>query len=115
MDDSRLEHHLTSPQGRAHRPDGCATASAGGGSCCDTLTVSVALRGDYHVARATGDIVLHRKDAPVTTLDEETWHEVLDVNLKGVFLGCKFAVPAIIAAYALNGRGSPPSGGQIQS
>jgi NAD(P)-dependent dehydrogenase (short-subunit alcohol dehydrogenase family) len=42
--------------------------------------------------------VLHRKDAPVTTLDEEIWHQVLDVNLKGVFLGCKFAVPAIIAA-----------------
>ena len=42
--------------------------------------------------------VLHRKDGPVTTLDEEIWHQVLDVNLKGVFLGCKFAVPAIIAA-----------------
>ncbi len=42
--------------------------------------------------------VLHRKDAPVTTLDEEIWHQVLDINLKGVFLGCKFAVPAIIAA-----------------
>ena len=42
--------------------------------------------------------VLHRKDAPVTTLDEQIWHQVLDINLKGVFLGCKFAVPAIIAA-----------------
>jgi NAD(P)-dependent dehydrogenase (short-subunit alcohol dehydrogenase family) len=42
--------------------------------------------------------VLHRKDAPVTTLDEEIWHQVLDVNLKGVFLGCKYAVPAISAA-----------------
>jgi NAD(P)-dependent dehydrogenase (short-subunit alcohol dehydrogenase family) len=42
--------------------------------------------------------VLHRKDAPVTVLDEETWQQVLDINLKGVFLGCKFAVPAIIAA-----------------
>jgi len=42
--------------------------------------------------------VLHRGDAPVTTLDEEIWHQVLDINLKGVFLGCKFAVPAIIAA-----------------
>ncbi len=42
--------------------------------------------------------VLHRRDAPVTTLDEEIWHQVLDINLKGVFLGCKFAAPAIIAA-----------------
>lgn len=42
--------------------------------------------------------VLHRKDGPVTTLEEDVWHQVLDINLKGVFLGCKFAVPAIIAA-----------------
>jgi NAD(P)-dependent dehydrogenase (short-subunit alcohol dehydrogenase family) len=42
--------------------------------------------------------VLHRKDAPVATLDEEIWHQVLDINLKGVFLGCKYAVPAISAA-----------------
>ena len=42
--------------------------------------------------------VLHRRDAPVTTLDEEIWHQVLNINLKGVFLGCKFAVPVIIAA-----------------
>ncbi|MGH7986259.1 MAG: SDR family NAD(P)-dependent oxidoreductase [Candidatus Binataceae bacterium] len=42
--------------------------------------------------------VLHRKDAPVTTLDEEIWHQVLDTNLKGVFLGCKYAVPALSAA-----------------
>ncbi|HJU29333.1 MAG TPA: SDR family NAD(P)-dependent oxidoreductase, partial [Candidatus Binataceae bacterium] len=32
--------------------------------------------------------VLHRKDAPVTTLDEEIWRHVIDVNLKGVYLGC---------------------------
>lgn len=42
--------------------------------------------------------VLHRKDGPVATLDEEIWHQVLDINLKGVFLGCKYAVPAISAA-----------------
>src|SRR5215470_5874860 len=27
--------------------------------------------------------VLHRKDATVTNLDEEIWHQVLDINLKG--------------------------------
>jgi NAD(P)-dependent dehydrogenase (short-subunit alcohol dehydrogenase family) len=42
--------------------------------------------------------VLHRKDGPVTTLDEDIWQFVLDVNLKGVYLGCKYAIPAIIAA-----------------
>lgn len=42
--------------------------------------------------------VLHRKDALVTNLDEDIWDLVLNVNLKGVYLGCKYAVPAIIEA-----------------
>jgi NAD(P)-dependent dehydrogenase (short-subunit alcohol dehydrogenase family) len=42
--------------------------------------------------------ILHRQDAPVGKLDEKIWHQVIDINLKGVFLGCKFAVPAIAAA-----------------
>jgi NAD(P)-dependent dehydrogenase (short-subunit alcohol dehydrogenase family) len=42
--------------------------------------------------------VLHRQDNTVTKLDEDIWQLVIDVNLKGVFLGCKYAVPAIIEA-----------------
>lgn len=42
--------------------------------------------------------VLHRKDAQVTNLDEEIWQLVIDVNLKGTYLGCKYAVPEIIKA-----------------
>jgi NAD(P)-dependent dehydrogenase (short-subunit alcohol dehydrogenase family) len=42
--------------------------------------------------------VLHRKDAQVTNLDEEIWQLVIDINLKGVYLGCKYAVPEIIKA-----------------
>jgi len=42
--------------------------------------------------------VLHRKDTVVTNLDEEIWDQVIDVNLKGVYLGCKYGVPEIIKA-----------------
>jgi NAD(P)-dependent dehydrogenase (short-subunit alcohol dehydrogenase family) len=42
--------------------------------------------------------VLHRKDAVVTNLDEDIWQQVIDVNLKGVYLGCKYAVPEITKA-----------------
>jgi len=33
---------------------------------------------------------------PVHLCSEEEWDRVLDVNLKGVFLGCKYAIPAMI-------------------
>jgi NAD(P)-dependent dehydrogenase (short-subunit alcohol dehydrogenase family) len=32
----------------------------------------------------------------VVTLEEETWDQVIDVNLKGVFLCSKFAIPEIV-------------------
>jgi NAD(P)-dependent dehydrogenase (short-subunit alcohol dehydrogenase family) len=34
--------------------------------------------------------------AMVTETDEETWDRTIDVNLKGVMLGCKYAIPAMI-------------------
>src|SRR5262249_16232184 len=40
--------------------------------------------------------VLHRKDATVTNLEEDVWDQIIGVNLKGVYLGCKYAVPEII-------------------
>lgn len=42
--------------------------------------------------------VLHRKDAYVTALEEEVWDHVIAVNLKGIYLGCKYAIPEIIKA-----------------
>src|SRR5207253_7399537 len=37
-------------------------------------------------------------DGSVTDTDEETWDLVMRVNLKGVFLGCKYAIPALLRA-----------------
>ena len=38
------------------------------------------------------------RDGSVLETDEETWDLVMRVNLKGVFFGCKFAIPAMLRA-----------------
>lgn len=42
--------------------------------------------------------VFHPDDDSVTNTSEEIWDMVIDINLKGVFLGCKYAVPALLRA-----------------
>ncbi len=46
MDIIAFEHHLTSPQGHRRRPVGAFTATAGGGSCCDQIELSLATDAD---------------------------------------------------------------------
>jgi len=46
MDALAFEHHLTSPQGAGHVPDGAVTVTAGGYACCDEISFSVAVDGD---------------------------------------------------------------------
>jgi tRNA-specific 2-thiouridylase len=45
MDSEVFEHHLTSPQGRGHRPSGAFTVTAEGGACGDTVTFSLVCDG----------------------------------------------------------------------
>jgi NAD(P)-dependent dehydrogenase (short-subunit alcohol dehydrogenase family) len=42
--------------------------------------------------------VFHPQDDSVTNTTEEIWDFVINVNLKGVFLGCKYAIPAMLRA-----------------
>ena len=42
--------------------------------------------------------VFHPDDESVTTTSEEIWDMVINVNLKGVFLGCKYGIPAMLRA-----------------
>ncbi|HVS30895.1 MAG TPA: glucose 1-dehydrogenase [Thermoanaerobaculia bacterium] len=42
--------------------------------------------------------VFHPDDESVTTTTEEIWDFVIDVNLKGVFFGCKYEIPALLRA-----------------
>jgi NAD(P)-dependent dehydrogenase (short-subunit alcohol dehydrogenase family) len=37
-------------------------------------------------------------DAGVTDTPEETWDRVMSINLKGVFLGCKYGIPAMLSS-----------------
>ena len=37
-------------------------------------------------------------DGGLTETSSSTWDQVLAVNLKGVWLGCKYAIPALIAS-----------------
>jgi tRNA-uridine 2-sulfurtransferase len=46
MEALAFEHHLTSPQGAGHVPEGAVTRTAGGYACCDEITFSVAVDGD---------------------------------------------------------------------
>ena len=47
MDALAFEHHLTSPQGRGHRPVPGHSATAGGYACCDEITITLAIDGDH--------------------------------------------------------------------
>ena len=46
MDALAFEHHLTSPQGRGHRPAHGYAATAGGYACGDEITMTIAVAGD---------------------------------------------------------------------
>jgi tRNA-specific 2-thiouridylase len=46
VDTLAFEHHLTSPQGHRHVPDGACTVTAGGGSCCDSVEISISISDD---------------------------------------------------------------------
>ena len=37
--------------------------------------------------------VLHKRDTTVTNLEEDLWDLVIGVNLKSIYLGCKYAIP----------------------
>src|SRR3989442_7400638 len=39
--------------------------------------------------------VFHAKDESVTNTPEDIWDMVIDINLKGVYLGCQYAIPAL--------------------
>ena len=42
--------------------------------------------------------IFHPQDGSVLETEEEVWDLTMNVNLKGVFLGCKFGIPALLRA-----------------
>jgi NAD(P)-dependent dehydrogenase (short-subunit alcohol dehydrogenase family) len=39
--------------------------------------------------------IMHGKDDDAVSTSEEVWDLTLDINAKGVFLGCKYGIPAL--------------------
>ncbi len=39
--------------------------------------------------------IMHSADDNALTTDEDVWDLTMDINLKGVFLGCKYGIPAL--------------------
>jgi NAD(P)-dependent dehydrogenase (short-subunit alcohol dehydrogenase family) len=53
--------------------------------------------GALHIVFDNAGIFPSDDASPVDT-PEATWDRVMDVNLKGVFLGCKYGIPALLRA-----------------
>jgi NAD(P)-dependent dehydrogenase (short-subunit alcohol dehydrogenase family) len=83
--------------------------SAGGTARAQAVDVADADAVASVVARTVAEFggldVLHnnaaaldqnQRDQDVVSMDLETWHRVLDVNLTGPMLGCRFAIPAML-------------------
>jgi NAD(P)-dependent dehydrogenase (short-subunit alcohol dehydrogenase family) len=65
-----------------------ADAEAMVGTAVDTF-------GGLHVLYNNAGI-FPSDDGSVTETPEETWDRVIAINLKGVFLGCRFGIPAML-------------------
>jgi len=52
--------------------------------------------GGLHVIYNNASVFLGDKDGPVTDLDEEVWERVLAVNLRSLYLCCKYGIPILI-------------------
>jgi len=86
-----------------------AIEAAQGSACFAQVDVSVAAQveaavadaesrfGALHVLFNNAGIFPAADGSPVDT-DEAVWDQVMDVNLKGVFLGCKYGIPALLRA-----------------
>jgi NAD(P)-dependent dehydrogenase (short-subunit alcohol dehydrogenase family) len=82
-------------------------ASSGGAATAVTVDVSDESQVGAMIDRAVGtygglDILFNNAgifpadDGGILDTPPETWHKVMDVNLKGVWLGCRAAVPAML-------------------
>ena len=52
--------------------------------------------GTLHILYNNAAIFLRGIDGAVTEITEETWERILNVNLRGTFLCCKYGIPEII-------------------
>jgi NAD(P)-dependent dehydrogenase (short-subunit alcohol dehydrogenase family) len=63
----------------------------------DMVAATVEGFGGLHVLYSNAGI-FPAADGSVTDTDEEVWDRVMAINLTGVFLGCKYAIPEMLAS-----------------
>ncbi|MGE0821806.1 MAG: SDR family NAD(P)-dependent oxidoreductase [Candidatus Binatia bacterium] len=64
----------------------------------DGVAFAVQTYGALHVLYNNAGVYLRGKDGPVTRVTDDIWDLTLNVNLKGMYLGCKYAIPEMIKA-----------------
>jgi NAD(P)-dependent dehydrogenase (short-subunit alcohol dehydrogenase family) len=65
----------------------------------DMVAATVAHFGALHLLHNNAaDVVTIQRDADVVGMDAEVWDRTMAVNLRGPMLGCKYAIPHMIAA-----------------
>jgi len=85
---------IVSEGGKASSVGGDVSKAA---DCRVMVDATVATFGGLSILYNNAGIMMDADDNPVTT-DEDTWDRTMDVNLKGVFLCCKFGIPAMLAS-----------------
>jgi NAD(P)-dependent dehydrogenase (short-subunit alcohol dehydrogenase family) len=71
---------------------------ANGEQVQDCVAFIVQTFGTINVLYNNAGVYLRGKDGPVTRVLEDIWDTTLDINLKGMYLCCKFAIPEMIKA-----------------
>lgn len=49
-----------------------------------------------HILYNNAAVFWYGKDGPITEISTEIWDKILDINLKSVYLCCKYSIPEII-------------------
>lgn len=65
------------------------------GQVIKMISAAVKKFGDVNILYNNAAIFLP-DDGAVTEIDEKTWDRIVDINLKGTFLCCKYAIPEIL-------------------
>jgi NAD(P)-dependent dehydrogenase (short-subunit alcohol dehydrogenase family) len=62
--------------------------------CCDMIAAAEEHFGTVNVVFNNAGI-MHGRDDNAETTEEDVWDLTMAINLKGVFLGCKYGIPAL--------------------
>ena len=62
----------------------------------DVQAVVAAAEGKLDILYNNAGVYLNGKDGRITDIDEEIWEKVIAINLRSVFLFCKYALPLLM-------------------